>query len=196
LFFAPVCQYDRVTNARPVYITTGAQSAPYQCVFDFFLLHCATASIGHVSFLADDSVTREQKARMLEFSGRVFMMTYAGMGTPELNLEYLCAHQSKLPDQGWPEIFERATRHEDDGHMAKLIRSTKLAEEISRPYDHLPEFRVKQHMFLIAGTAMIDSGSSKPMEWTKHWDFIRGAGFADAWERFPKRGEQLTPNGN
>lgn len=68
-----------------------------------------------------------------------------------------------------------------------MIRSTKVAEDISKPYDHLPEFRVKQDMFLIAGIAMIDSQSAQPMTWTKHWDFVRGAGWEDAWERFPKR---------
>jgi len=132
-------------------------------------------------------MSNEQKARLLEYSGRVFMMTYACMGSPELNLEYVSAHRSKLSNQGWAEVFERATRHEDDGHMAKMIRSTKLAEELSEPYDHLPEFRVKQNMFLTAGIAMIDSGSSQPMTLSKHWDFIRGAGFEDAWKKFPKR---------
>jgi hypothetical protein len=63
------------------------------------------------------------------------------------------------------------------------------AQDTSKPYDHLPEFRVKQSLFLTAGIAAIDSGSAKPMDGTKHFDFIRGAGFAEAWERFPKRDE-------
>ncbi|KAI1501372.1 hypothetical protein F5X99DRAFT_383024 [Biscogniauxia marginata] len=170
-----------------LYITAGAQRPPYQCTFDFWILHTLTASIGHVSFLKEESMTKEQKARLIEYSGRCFMMTYAGLGVPELRLDYLCSHRSKLPNQGWPEVFERATRHEDDGHMAKMIRSTKVAEDICKPYDHLPEIRVKQHMCLIAGIAMIDSASSQPMTWTKHWDFVRGAGWEDAWKRFPKR---------
>ena len=170
-----------------IYITAAAQRAPYQCTFDFFLLHCATASIGHLSFLREPSFTRAQKARLLEYTGRVFMMTYAGMGCAELNLPYLCAHRSKLPDQTWDKVFARACLHEDDGHMSKMIRSTKLAEEVSKPYDALPEFRVKQDMFLTAAIAMIDSASKQPMTWSKHWDFIRGAGFEGAWERFPKR---------
>jgi hypothetical protein len=71
--------------------------------------------------------------------------------------------------------------------MAKMIRSTALCEQICKPYDHLPEFRVKQHMHLIAGIAMIDSASAEPMTNTKHWDFVRGAGWEEAWTRFPKR---------
>ena len=170
-----------------VYITAGAQLPPYECAFDFYLLHCLTASIGHQSFLKQSSITNKQKARLLENSGRVFMMTYAGMGAPQLRLDYLCAHKSKLPNQGWAEVFDRACYHEDDGHMSKMIRSTKLSENLSKPYEHLPEFRVKGDMFLKAGIAMIDSGSEQPMTWTKHWDFVRGAGFPDAWKTFPKR---------
>ncbi|KAJ5212813.1 uncharacterized protein N7498_004459 [Penicillium cinerascens] len=170
-----------------VYITAGAQLPPYQCTFDFYLLHCLTASIGHVSFLREPSFTNEQKSLLLGYSGRVFMMTYAGMGCPQLRLDYLCSHRSKLPNQGWGEVFDRACYHEDDGHMSKMIRLTKLSQDLSEQYDCLPEFRVKKHMFLIAGIAMIDSASEQPMTWTKHWDFVRGAGYPDAWTRFPKR---------
>ncbi|KAJ4287773.1 hypothetical protein N0V90_012477 [Kalmusia sp. IMI 367209] len=168
-------------------ITAASQRAPYQCTFDFWILHTLTGSIGHVSFLKEPSFTNAQKARFLEYSGRCFMMTYAGLGVPELNIPYLLSHRSKLPNQGWSEIFARACLHEDDGHMAKMIRSTALCERICKPYDHLPEFRIKQGMFLPAATAMIDSGSERPMTLSKHWDFVRGAGWEEAWKRFPKR---------
>ncbi|KAI8633674.1 hypothetical protein F5Y19DRAFT_461999 [Xylariaceae sp. FL1651] len=170
-----------------VYIVAGAQLPPYECAFDFYLLHCLTASIGHASFLRESSMTKGQKARLLEYTGRICMLTYAGMGCPQLRLDYLCSHRSKLPKQGWTEVFDRACYHEDDGHMSKMIRSTMLAEELSSPYNHLREFRVKKDMFLTAGIAMIDSGSKQPMTWTKHWDFVRGAGYPEAWTRFPKR---------
>lgn len=171
-----------------VYIVAGAQNPPYQCTFDFFLLHCATASIGHAAIQREGTISRAQKARLLEYSGRVFLMTYAGMGAPQLRLDYIASHRSRLGDgQGWPQVLARACEHADDGHMIKLIRSTKMAEEVSRPYDHLDEFRVKQPLFLQAAVAMIDSGTERPMTWTKHWDFIRFCGFPQAWERFPKR---------
>ena len=132
-------------------------------------------------------MTKEQKARLLEYSGRCCLMTYAGLGVPQLRLDYLCSHRSKLPNQGWSDVFQRATLHKDDGHMAKMIRSTKFAEEVSQKFDHRSEFRVKQHMFLIAAIAMIDSASAVPMDGTKHRDFIRGAGWGEAWRGFPER---------
>lgn len=171
---------------------TKAQRPPHECKFDFFLLHCVTASVGHSLFLEEKSISRAQKARILEYTGRVFMMTYAGMGAADLNLDWLVSHPPKLPNQGWPEIFERACYHEDDGHLCKLIRCTAWAQRVSEPYDHLPEFKVKQHMFLAAGNAMIDSGSKQPMDWTKHFDLIRGAGFPEPWEKVPLRSDRAA----
>ncbi|OQD63897.1 hypothetical protein PENPOL_c008G00514 [Penicillium polonicum] len=170
-----------------VYLTAGAQRPPYICAFDFFLLHSVTSSIGHTMFLAEPSLSNEQKARLLEYTGRVYLMSYASQGAPELRLDWLASHLSKLPNQGWDEVFDRACYHEDDGHMAKLIRCMAHSQDTSKPYNHLPEFRVKQPLFLTAGIAAIDSASLKPMDGTKHFDFVRGAGFAEAWERFPKR---------
>ncbi|KAH8434288.1 questin oxidase family protein [Aspergillus melleus] len=170
-----------------VYLTAGAQRPPHICAFDFFLLHSVTSSIGHTMFLAEPSLSNAQKARLLEYTGRVYLLSYAGQGSPEPRLDWLASHPSRLPNQGWDEVFDRACYHEDDGHMCKLIRCMAHAEETSRPYDHLPEFRVKQGLFLTAGIAAIDSGTDKPMDGTKHFDFIRGSGFKEAWERFPLR---------
>ncbi|KAL9050446.1 MAG: hypothetical protein Q9162_006627 [Coniocarpon cinnabarinum] len=154
-------------------------------------LERATAELqntaGHSPLLQDPSMTRAQKARLVESSGRVFMMTYAGMGAPEPRWDWIMSHSSKLPNQDWASVFNRVCYHEDDGHMSKMIRCTKHSQNTSAPFDHLPEFRVKQHMFLPAGVAMIDSGSKRPMTWTKHWDFVRGAGWNEAWSRFPFR---------
>ncbi len=121
-------------------------------------------------------------------------MTYAGMGAPEPNFDWLLSHPSRLPNQTWATVFDRACYHEDDGHMCKVIRVLRHAENVSKPYDHLPEFKVKQGMFLPAAIAAIDSGSKQPMEWTKHFDFIRGAGYPEAWEKVPLR-ETRMQNG-
>lgn len=120
------------------------------------------------------------------------MLTYAGMGCPTINLDWLSSHPPKLPNQGWAEIFARACLHEDDGHFAKLIRCTAHAQRVSAPYDHLPEFRVKQNMFLAAGNAMIDSGLEPARMGTKQFNWcIRGAGFPEAWAAVPLRSERV-----
>ncbi len=68
----------------------------------------------------------------------------------------------------------------------------KHAEDVSKAYDHLPEFKVKQDMFLSAAIAAMDSGSERPMEWTRHFDFIRGAGYPEAWENVPLRSDRVA----
>lgn len=121
------------------------------------------------------------------------MLTYAGNGCPKLDLEWLASHPPLLPNQGWPEIFDRTCYHEDDGHFAKMVRCTAHAHRVSAPYDHLPEFRVKQRMFLPAGNAMIDSGMKSAPRGTKQFDWtVRGSGFAEAWEKVPLRSERVA----
>lgn len=78
--------------------------------------------------------------------------------------------------------------HEDDGHMSKLVRAIAHAQNVSKPFDHLPEFKVKQDMFLPAAVAALDSGSDRPMDGTIHFDLVRGAAWPEAWSNVPVRG--------
>ena len=90
-------------------------------------------------------------------------------------LDYVVSQKPKFENCDWPLLFQRAVLHEDDGHMCKLIRAIAHGHKVSQPYDHLPEFRVEQHMFLPAADAAIDSASVHPMVGTIHFDFARGA---------------------
>ena len=119
------------------------------------------------------------------------MMLYAGMGCPAPEIEWLMSQKPKERLDGWPEVFARACRHEDDGHMSKLVRCIAHAREISEKFDHLPEFRMKQDMFLPAANAALDSvtaNGGKPMDGILHFDFVRGAAWPEAWEAVPVRG--------
>ena len=120
------------------------------------------------------------------------MLTYAGMGCPTIRLDWLESHPPKFPNQTLAQLFERAVLHEDDGHYAKLIRCTANAMKISAPYDDLPEFRVKQHMFMPILNAMVDSGHPPAKMGTAqfHW-CVRGAGFPEAWETTPNRSDRV-----
>lgn len=122
---------------------------------------------------------------MIETTGHMLLFLWAGMGCPRPNIDWLLDHPPKVPDCGWDKIFERACLHEDDGHMIKLIRALKNGEEVSSKYDHLPEFMMKQDMFLKAANAAMDSASPKPMAYVQHFDIIRLAGFEEAWEKVP-----------
>lgn len=174
-----------------VYTAAASQFPPHECRVDFFLMHGTNASIWHSAFLREPSLTNAQKARLLEYTGRVIMMLYAGMGCPAPQTEWLMSQKPKEQLDDWPEVFARACRHEDDGHMSKLVRCIAHAREISEKYDHLPEFRMKQDMFLPAANAALDSvtaNGGKPMDGILHFDFVRGAAWPEAWESVPVRG--------
>lgn len=112
-------------------------------------------------------------------------MLYAGLGAPQLNLEYVVAQRPRYPMHDWQELFQRACHHEDDGHMCKLIRAIANAQIVSLPYATDPAFRVQQRHFLPCAHAAIDSGTMQPMKGAAHFDLVRGAGFEKAWEGVP-----------
>ncbi|KAK3170883.1 hypothetical protein OEA41_002967 [Lepraria neglecta] len=87
------------------------------------------------------------------------------MGAPEPNFEWLLSHASRLPNQTWDTVFERAGYHEDDGHMCKMIRGMKHAENVSKP--------------------------KQPIEWTEHFDLIRRVGYLEAWVNIPLRSARV-----
>lgn len=132
-------------------------------------------------------MTNEQKARLIEYTGRVVLILYAGMGCPKPDMEWLLSQTPSEPEADWARVLERVCHHKDDGHMPKLVRTIWHASKVSVPYEDNPEFRMKQHMFLPAAQAAVDSGSDKPMEGVLHFDFVRGAAFEKAWQKVPKR---------
>lgn len=176
---------SRLTLLRKVWIAAGAQQPPHECRYDFFLIHGSNCSIWHSVFLEEPSLSNEQKARLLEHTGRVILMLYASQGAPHLNMAYVAAQRPRHPNHDWAELFARSCVHEDDGHMCKLVRAIANAQQVSRLYDGRAEFKVKQHHFLAAAHAALDSASARPMEGTNHYDFVRGSGFPEAWESVP-----------
>ncbi|KAH8698367.1 hypothetical protein BGW36DRAFT_426077 [Talaromyces proteolyticus] len=175
-----------------VYMAAAAQRPPHQCRYDFFLIHGSNSSIWQTALTQEPSLTPAQKARLIEYTGRVILMLYAGMGSPALNIDWLLTQQWHEPGTGWDRVIERVIHHKDDGHMAKLVRVIRHAEEVSRPYEDRPEFPMKSHMFLPAAQAAIDSGSDKPMSGVLHFDFVRGSAFPEAWAKVPRRGEVVA----
>ena len=120
------------------------------------------------------------------------MMLYAGMGCPEPRMDWVMQQKPMVPASvnSWDEIHKRACRHEDDGHMSKLVRVIAHAGVISKKYDHLPEFRMKQDTFLPAANAALDSifnsNGGQPMDGVLHFDFVRGCAWKEAWEKVPE----------
>ncbi|KAI4097423.1 MAG: hypothetical protein LQ339_006741 [Xanthoria mediterranea] len=169
-----------MTNAA-VYFTGGAQHPPKQIKFDFYYMHCVNSSIFFSSFLKQAWMIPEHKARLLRFKGWLDLAMYASRRAPDLLLDEIVNYRPKSPKDSWDGIFKRVIEHEDDGHASKLVRALKHGEEICKPYNDNPRFRIKEDMWLRLGHMAIDSVEDSGEPW------VRSAGFEEAWEKYEDR---------
>ncbi|KAK3172078.1 hypothetical protein OEA41_004163 [Lepraria neglecta] len=78
-----------------VHTAAASQYPPRECRVDFFLMDGTNASVWHSAFLREPSLTNAQKARLLEYTGRVILMLYAGMGCPSPKMDWLMSQKPK-----------------------------------------------------------------------------------------------------
>lgn len=176
-----------VINAT-LWLVLAAQRPPHEFRLDFFLIHASNASLWLSVYLALPHVSRAKKAQLIQMTGHIMLYMAAGVGCPEPHLEHTLEHDPKVAGgSDWEEIFAQACEQRDDGHMIKFIRALKHGENVSKPYDHVDAFRLKQAMFLIGANATMDSVSEKPMDFIKHHDIIRMVGVPQVWARVPVR---------
>ena len=88
------------------------------------------------------------KVRLLQFKGWLDLALYTSRRAPEPLLDEIVHYQPKHPEGSWDEIFKRVVEHEDDGHASKLVRALKHGQQICKPYNDDPRFRVKDNMWL------------------------------------------------
>lgn len=135
------------------YMLGASQKPGKREALDFVLLHNATLSGYYPAIIAQDWITNEEKARILEAKARVDAVMYAGCGSPKLYAQRIIDYVPEFPNHGWPELFHRAVIYRDEGHAAKLIRSLYALEVHGHgPTDYLPIGR--EHFFKIAHMSM------------------------------------------
>ena len=103
----------------------------------------------------------ENKARLLQWKGRLDLCMYASRRSPEPRMDvisnYKPKHQETAKDAvvetgSWGGIFTRVLRHDDDGHAAKLVRALAHGENICAAYSmNDPLFRIKGDIWLRLG---------------------------------------------
>ncbi|KAL8672730.1 MAG: hypothetical protein Q9168_002820 [Polycauliona sp. 1 TL-2023] len=169
-----------MTNAA-VYFTGGAQHPPKQIKFDFYYMHCVNSSIFFSAFLKQPWIAADHKIRLLQFKGWTDLALYASRRAPEPLLDEIVHYQPKQPEDAWDQIVKRVIEHEDDGHASKLIRALWHGEQICKPYNENPKFRIKERMWLQLGHMAIDSVEDTGSPW------VRSAGFNEAWEQYEDR---------
>ncbi|KIW81508.1 hypothetical protein Z517_04533 [Fonsecaea pedrosoi CBS 271.37] len=125
-----------VINAD-AYLTGAAQNPPKVVKMDFFYMHAANSSIFLSVFLAQDWITPQIKAKLVEWKGRLDLALYASRGAPKLFLDEIANYP---PDGrevlGWDEIYSVVSPFMDDGHTAKFIRALANGESVCAPFEN------------------------------------------------------------
>ena len=130
----------------PVAILTPSSSSRY----DFYYMHCVNCSIFFDAFLQQAWISNENKARLLEWKGRIDLCMYTSRRSPEPLIDEIVHYKPKIPGS-WDKVFERVQNHHDDGHASKLVRALAHGEVLCKPYENDSKFRIKEGMWLQLG---------------------------------------------
>lgn len=168
---------------------TGAAQRPGKTIkLDFFFIHSVNASIFFTAFNRQPWLSAENKARLLEWKGRIDLLNYASRLAPELHPEEIVNYTPLQKDLPWSLLIKRTNQlTHDDGHIAKLIRALAHGQEICSAYEARPEltarFPLKGQGWLKIANMAIDTTTElrTPDRW------VRGAGGAKNWEKFSDR---------
>ena len=136
-----------------VYFTGASQHPPKQIKFDFYYIHSLNSSIFFSSFIKQSWISTANKAKLLEYKGRLDLCVYASRGAPQPLLDEITQYVPTQPSSAsdWNAIFERVKVYEDDGHACKLVRALAHGERICGPWEKSDKFRIKGDMWLKLG---------------------------------------------
>ncbi|KAL2819630.1 hypothetical protein BDW59DRAFT_151302 [Aspergillus cavernicola] len=187
------------------YMVGAAQYPGKVEALDFVMLHTLTLSIFYPTFLAQDWITNENKARLLHFKAWGDLVMYAGCGCPTLHADRITKYVPKRPSDGWEELAHRASVYGDDGHISKVTRALLHAESLPDPRPEFPlrkdDFIKIAHLGLDSVERMLEPGQYKVPEKIRkqvgeemgqdeeiirvmvRW--VRWCGVEGAWNEFP-----------
>ncbi|KAI5839496.1 hypothetical protein DFP73DRAFT_598482 [Morchella snyderi] len=169
----------------------GAMRKDKEVKVDFFLLHCVTAAIFISAFNAQDWISSESKARLLEWKTRFDILTYVAVGAPVLHADEIKNYEPKVSQDGtgnpWLDIIERSIHVEDDGHTIKAVRALAYGERLAVRYGEELNLPVVGNMWRKIAAMSIDSGEGYSDCNGGYRAWVRGAGFDRSWEVFGPR---------
>ncbi|KEF52247.1 uncharacterized protein A1O9_11487 [Exophiala aquamarina CBS 119918] len=170
------------------YAAGAAQYKPKEVKIDFFLMHQVNLSIFYPVLNQQSWLSLENKARLLEWKGRIDLINYASRLSPELHEDEIITYKAKDPSRTtWESIFQKAHMMDDDGHIVKLLRALAYGSSLSAPYEMKEElsdrFPLKGKNWIQIGNMAVDTTVSDiyPQR------FIRGAGNPEKWAIFRDR---------
>ncbi|KAJ5199844.1 hypothetical protein N7472_005048 [Penicillium cf. griseofulvum] len=135
------------------YMLGAAQRPGKREAMDFVTLHAATLAAFFPAIMAQDWLSNEDKARLLEATARVDAVMYAGTACPPLYADRVINYIPQHPSHGWSELFHRANIYRDEGHAVKLLRALYALE----PLELGPGFPINKSDFFKIAHMGIDS---------------------------------------
>ncbi|KAJ9142492.1 Hypa-like protein [Pleurostoma richardsiae] len=163
------------------YLTGSVLRADKKRKIEFFIMHAVTSSIFLTVLTRQDWIAPRDKARLVEWKGRLDLAWYATEGVPPLDETAISGYRGS-EELGWPEIFIAARRESDDGHVSKFIRALKNGEIVAKKYEEgewADYFPMKQDMWIKLARICLDTTTKLP--WDIKWVWF--AGFNEAWQR-------------
>jgi hypothetical protein len=87
----------------------------------------------------------QNKIRLLEFKGRLDLLSYVSRGLMEPRLNEITNYK---PTKSWGELFTKVNQDKgDDGHAAKFLRLLAYGEKLCKPFEEKDGFKVKGDMW-------------------------------------------------
>lgn len=145
-------------------------------------MHCINCSIFFSSFLKQPWLSTPNKIRLLEWKVRGDLALYASRGCAKLLPEEITNYKpTHGADASWDDVFERAKKFTDDGHVNKFIRALANGEKECKRWEGEDGFVIKGDMWRLLAHMVIDSVEAGDPHW------VRNAGMKEAWEEVPLR---------
>ncbi|KAF2795020.1 hypothetical protein K505DRAFT_407185 [Melanomma pulvis-pyrius CBS 109.77] len=168
------------------YNAAAAQRKGKAAKIDFFSMHAVTSSIFLSLLVRQSWIPSEQKAKLIEWKGRLDLAWYASSGSPQLDLQLVTSYQPTLSkDMNWQALYKAAIKCHDDGHVAKFVRALYSAEGEARELegrfdkDTAITLPIRGDLWLRTAQMCLDSTTDVPLD--EKW--LMGAGFDPLWNR-------------
>jgi hypothetical protein len=167
----------------------GAQRYNKEPRMDFFIMHATNSSILVDSIVRKSWISPVSKARLLSWFGRFCIILHMISGCPKLDLGPMRAYGPPNGLKTWIDAVESGKEYRDDGHGCKMIRALIHAEQVSRPFENRPEFRMKKSDFekaaLVVASSFLPNDVVSRAGYDQAEAWVRFAGFDSAWEGVP-----------
>jgi Questin oxidase-like len=149
---------------------------PYR--IDFTLMHCANAVPLVAAAAHHPDVPGHAKVELIRRLANYALVTFVGQGSPDMRFDLLRNFTPKKPANEWKELTERVFHVPDDGHIIKLLRALRYAEEQTKEVGDQEGYLLRGQDWLKAGNMLVEIAERKGD--TK---FVGGSGFDEGWNQ-------------